>query len=248
MNPNPNAKTNIPLSPEEAYLASRLFGKSLFSAIQLSREHEMRNKMEGLDDMGGYGSDVLKIPIPINKLNKTSSDMDSPSPGLIGRALQFNRNPIRALVGGESGFQEGRHEYFHQMRSQIQKELAEAQRDYLSTLERIKTGSETPLVDSFCNGIASEATMGDMLPKVAGHTAETVDISDGSIRRLLGKALGVAKKPLEPAINLGATGLVGTAAGSSYLTYILKKKLREKEQGGYMDNELPTRIELEPWK
>jgi hypothetical protein len=248
MNHNPNAKTNIPLSPEESYLASRLFGKSLFSAIQLSREMEQRNRMEGLDDMGAHSNDVLRIPIPVGKLSKTSNDLGEPSPGIIGRALQFNRNPIRTIVGGESGFQEGRHEYYHQMRSQIQKELAEAQRDYLSTLERIKTGSETPLVDSFCNGIAAEATIGDMLPKVAGNTAETVDISDGSIRRLLGKALGVAKKPLEPAINLGATGLVGTAAGSSYLTYLLKKKLREKEQGGFMDNELPTRIELEPWK
>jgi len=239
-----NANTNIPLSPEEAYLASRLFGKSLFSAIQLSKEMEERARR---NEIGG-GSNVLRIPIPINKLQKTSNEHE-PAPGFIGRALRFNRNPIRALVGGETGFHEARREYFDSQRAQIQKELDDAQREYLETLQQIKQGEEnTPNVDSFCNGLASEATIPELISKTAGNTAEDVNISDNTIRRLLGNTLSFAKKPVEPLIDLGATGMAGTAAGSAYLTYILKKKLREKDPNSYYQTDIPTRVELEPYE
>ena len=239
-----NANTHIPLSPEESYLASKLFGKSLFSAIQLSKEMELAEKMRHPSD----GGETLRIPIPMDRMGKLSEE-NAPSPGIIGRALRFNRNPIRTFVGGEAGFHEGRREYFDSMKAQIQRDLDHAQREYLGTLQQIKQGEEeTPLVDMFCNGLAAEATMGDMLPKVAGNTAEDVNISDGSIKRLIGEGFGFARKPIQPVLDMGATGLLGTAAGSSYLTYILKKKLREKEQDNYTNTELPTRIELEPYR
>ncbi len=248
MNQNPYANTNVPLSPEEAYLASRLFGKSLFSAIQLSKERE-RAENQAM----GAGGDVLRIPIPRELVpgmgkesaEKTADDLNN-SPGIIGRALRFNRNPIRTLVGGDAGFSEGKREYFEMERQQIQRELEHAQREYLRTLQQIKHASETPMLDSFVNGLASELTLGEGLDKVSENTAETAEISDGALKRVLGDLLGQAKKPIQPALDLGATGLASTAAGTAYFTYMLKKKLREGG-GALPEPELPTRIELQPY-
>lgn len=242
---NPNANTPVPLSPEESYLASRLFGKSLFSAIQLAKEQERHDRARMST------SDILRIPMPAEVLKQGSEKVaDSalePSPGVIGRALRFNRNPIRALVGGDHGFNEGKREYFDMERAQIMKELEAAQKEYLGTLQRIKQGSETPLLDSFCSGIATESTLGDVAEKVAGDTAETVDISDGAIRRIINNILHRAKSPIQPALDLGATGLAATGAGTGYLTYNLKKKMRENG-GDYGSQDLPTRVELEPYR
>lgn len=228
---NKQANTPIPLSPDEAYLASRLFGGSLFSAIQLSRELERAKQMEKEKGM----EDVLRIPIPMSKL-KTAEDTE---PGIIGRALRLNRSPIRFIAGAEHGFNDARHAYLMAEKAEIAKQIAQAQRDYLQTLEQMKTAEETPCVDAFCSGIASEVLMGDM-DKVAEE-----EISDGSIRRLLGDILGMAKKPVQPVIDMGATGLLGTAAGSGYLTYLLKKHMRG-ESNLPQEESQPTRVELVP--
>jgi hypothetical protein len=81
-----------------------------------------------------------------------------------------------------------------------------------------------------------------------GKTADfqEPEIEDGAIRRLLGDTLGVVKKPFQPALDTAATGLVGTAAGGAYLTYLLRKKMREEPEN-YMSESLPTRVELEPY-
>lgn len=176
---------------------------------------------------------------------KTADELEGKPPGVIGRALRFNRNPIRTLVGGEAGFSEARREYYDMEKQQIHKALRQAQEEYLSTLQRIKQGEETPFVDAFCNGMATQLTIPELTKDAA--TAESVEIGDGSIKRLVKKTLGVAAKPVQPAIDLGATGLLGTAGGTGYLAYILKKKMREKDQDRFMEYELPTRVELEPY-
>jgi hypothetical protein len=227
------ANTNIPLSPEEAYLASRTLGGSLFSAIQLSKELERlkREQREQEDN-------TLVIPIPMEKLK-----MAEDSPGWIGRALRLNRSPITTIAGADQGFNDARTAYYELEKKQIQQELAEAQKDYLSVLSRIKTAESTPMVDSFCEGIASELSLGDIIKQ-----ADEPEISDGSLRRLLSDALGVAKKPIQPAIDLGATGLLGTAAGSGYLVYLLKKHMRGEDSNSYGPANEPTRVQLEPVK
>jgi hypothetical protein len=236
------ANTPTPLSPEEAYLASKLLGKSLFSAIQLTKEMDRMKEVEQ-----HKANEVLKIPLPIQKMSeeKQADDLEGKPPGIIGRALRFNRNPIRTLVGGEAGFSEARREYYEMEKQEIHKALRLAQENYLATLQKIKQGEETPMVDAFCNGMATEL----LIPELAktSATAENVEIGDGSIKRLIKKTLGVAAKPVQPAIDLGATGLLGTAGGTGYLAYILKKKMREKDQDSFMESELPTRVELEPY-
>lgn len=227
------SNTPIPLSPEEAYLASRLFGGSLFSAIQMSKEMERMKQMEKAQN----GDQVLTIPLPTSKLKMAAEEAE---PGLIGRALRFNRSPIRFMVGAEHGFDEASNAYQMAEKAEIQRQLQAAQQEYLKTLEQIKMGEATPCVDAFCAGIASEVTMADMHEK----TAED-EIADGSIQRLLGDILGVAKKPVQPVLDIGATGLLGTAAGSGYLTYLLKKHMRG-DSGKRQEAVEPTRVELVP--
>lgn len=242
------ANTDIPLSPEEAYLASQLFGKSLFSAIQLAKHQELRKRMQGPSVEGD--ADVLKIPIPANLMPgaKTAAynanDSAPVSPGVLAKALEFNNNPIRMLLGGQSGFRDAKKEYYIKEKANIQNELMKAQKEYIDLLQQIKTGSEkeTPCVDAFCNGIAHQA----LLPKEASE-ADDVQIEDGAVRRMLGDATSVLKKPFRPAIDTAAGGLLSTAGATAYLTYLLRKKMREEPES-YLHESLPTRVELQPYK
>lgn len=273
------ADTNIPLSPEESYLASQLIGKSLFSAIQLAKEQEIRKNM--LEQKGGPMGDgnILRIPIPQHLLpsqkqaSAQPSPNDSSDPGVFARALKLNTHPVKKLMGMQSGFRDAKKEFFMREKEQIEKELMLAQKEYISLLERIKMGEEsgeitktasTPCVDAFCNGIAYAALfekdaeeLPDLAPEIkslfdkvasAMKVAQPndVDIADGSVRRVLGDILHGVKKPFQPAIDTGAGALLTTAAGSAYLTYLLRKKMRE-EPDRYMQESLPTKVELQPY-
>jgi len=357
------AATPIPLSPDEQYEASQLFGKSLFSALQLVREQQRRKNMlmSGAEGQGGDDK-VLRIPIPehmmpssktaqdedapyttlqdpyepvknpgilahikrnlgkyigsyggaliggglgarkVMKNNpaagviealkgagrsgvrggvvgtiagsmmddavkdsyredlvnaqrqhdmmqnmygyKQGSETDEPAPGLLGRAFKAQQNPIRLLVGGQSGFRDAKQDYYMRQRHLINQELENAQREYVDLLGKIKKGSddseETPYTDAFCNGIAYATLFGKEAE------AEDVDISDGSMKRLMGGVLDQAKKPFQPVVDTAASGLLGTGTGSAYLTYLLRKSMRE-EPDRYMQEGLPTRVELQPY-
>lgn len=358
------ASTEIPLSPEEEQEASRLLGRSLFSALQLAREQEQMKRMGAMNSMM-EDERVLRIPIPANllpahqkaaaeqpedyainpdiskytggllgaaygggigsaasnkalglgnhikqigkggllggmlglgagalldekiqqklrnfnynrrlaahqpqesidpeilrrfieeqQMQQMQADMGNApekmgsydptdSPGIFARAFRTGNQPLQMLAGGREGFADAKKDFYLQEKERIQKELMQAQKEYINVLSRIKTGAEkeTPNVDAFCNGLAHAA----MFDK----TAEDDDpaIEEGSIKRLLSEALQVAKKPFQPAIDTAATGLLGTAAGSAYITYLLRKKMRE-EPDSYMQENLPTRVELQPY-
>lgn len=236
------ASTPIPLSPEERYAASQLIGSSLFSAIQLAKEQEARRNME-LKKMQGEDERVLRIPIPQDILpQKAASDQSS----IFGQAMnQINNHPIRMLVGGQEGFRNAQHEYYLKQKKQIEQELMDAQKEYIDTLSKIKMGEEasTPCVDAFCNGIAHTVMFG----KTASFKEDDdIPIEQGSLSRMLGDAASVATSPLRPAATAVAGGIMGTGAASAYLTYLLRKRMRE-EPDKYMQDHLPTRVELQPY-
>lgn len=169
--------------------------------------------------------------------------------GLIADALSgAKESPVRLLMGGNAGFRDARKEYYYNQRAKIQQEIAAAQKDYIDTLSKIKTGSaenydNTPLVDAFCNGMAHYVMFG----KTAA-LGEDVDISDGSVKRFLGDAVNqiYQHSPAKPATNFAASSLLNTAAGTAYLTYLMRKKMRE-EPDKYMDQHTPTKVELQPF-
>lgn len=354
--PEKAGSTNIPLSPEESYLASQLIGKSLFSAIQLAKEKERQQNILSQELIGADGGDILRIPIPkkllpnptgqkqashtpspeamsamqdiiaynnyvrkhgnpdaydekirrgldpllnrvsmsqgnlhrlgdagimsifpfgkahkqrkqydqdidwINsELKKSANDDYSDAlhtnhePGVLARALKLNTHPVKKIMGMQSGFRDAKKEFYFQEKAQIAQELMNAQKEYIELLERIKTGEEklgkassTPCVDAFCNGIAHSALFGEeAAAKTAG--AENVDISDGSINRLLKDTFSAVKKPFQPAVDTAASGLLATSAGTAYLTYLLRKRMREEPEK-YMQEKLPTRVELQPYE
>jgi hypothetical protein len=187
----------------------------------------------------GGAAGLIGAPLIIDSaLSKKAEDQV----GLIASALSKAKdNPIRMLLGGRSGFRDAKKEYYMQQKAQIQQELMDAQKEYIDTLSRIKTGSAeepTPCVDAFCNGIAHYAMF--------GKTAEDLDISDDSVKRLLGDIAKKISSPARPAAEAAASGLLNTAAGSAYLTYIMRKQMREEPEK-YMEQHLPTRVELQPY-
>lgn len=241
------AETNIPLSPEESYQASQLFGKSLFSAIQLAKEQELKKRMLNKAMSGGSDGDVLRVPIPEHLLPQqklANFEEGTPQrPGVLAKALKLNNHPARLLVGGQAGFRDAKKDYYMEEKNNISKQLMMAQREYIDLLQQIKTGEaydDTPCVDAFCNGIAHYT----MFEKCA---EDPVNIEDGTLRRLAGDVANVAKRPFQPAVDFAATGLLGSAAGTAYLTYLLRKKMREGDDG-YMDEGLPSRVEFQPYK
>jgi len=238
------ASTPIPLSPEELSSASNHFGRSLFSALQLAREQELQKRLSSAHDYADDDGEALKIPIPRDMMPslKEASEADDGTPGILARAITGNNKPIRMLIEGQQGFGDARKEYYMQQKSQIQQELARSQKEYIDLLSSIKSGesTDTPCVDAFCNGLAYAASFGKKAED------KEVDISDGSIKRLLSGAAGVIKKPFQPAIDTAASGLLGTGVGAGYLTYLLRKKMRD-EPDKYLQEQLPTRVELEPY-
>jgi hypothetical protein len=236
------ASTPIPLSPEERYEASQLMGRSLFSAIQLAKDQEARRNA-ALRNMQGEDERVLRIPIPHDLLPQKSASAHS---SIVGEAMnQLHSHPIRMLVGGQEGFRNAQQEYYLKQKQQITQELELAQKEYLDTLSKIKMGSdtETPCVDAFCNGIAHTVVFG----KTASFKEdEDVDIEHGALRRMLSDSMNSTTRPLRSAATSVAGGLMGTGAASAYLTYLLRKRMRE-EPDKYMDQHLPTRVELQPY-
>ena len=233
------ASTPIPLSPEELTEASKLFGGSLFSALQLAREQERRNSFNPerseFDD-----SEVLKIPVPASVLPSQKVAQEE-GHSLLGRALQTQSNPLKMLLHGQTGFRDARRSYYEEQKNRAKQDLADAQREYIDVLSKIKTGSdeETPCVDAFCNGIAHMTLFGK-------KASDDVDIETGSTSRMIGDLLGAVKKPFKPAIDTAAGGLLSTGTGAAYLTYMLRKKMRENPDK-FMEEKLPTRVELEPY-
>lgn len=247
---NKQALTELPLSPEEQYEASRQFGRSLFSALQLARAKEKKRQEEMYGDMALENENVLGIPIPEHLMphpqSKTAAYGDA-SPGFLSRALSNQSHPLRMVMGGQEGFADAKKDYYLKEKARIGQELEQAQRDYIDLLSRIKTGShnDTPHVDAFCNGIAYEA----LFEKEAAHN-DDVAIEEGSIRRLLGDTGSFVRKHtpfVDPAIDMATTGLLNTGTGAAYLTYLLRKKMREEPEA-YMRSELPTRVELQPFR
>lgn len=236
------ASTPIPLSPEERYHASQLVGRSLFSAIQLAKEQELaraleRQKLQGEDER------TLRIPIPKDLLPQKTAEENS---SIMGQAIsQLHNHPIRMLVGGQEGFRNAQQDYYANQKKQIEQELMEAQKEYIDTLSRIKTAgeTETPYVDAFCNGIAHTVQFGKF---AEDREKDDVDIESGSLNRLLSDAAKVTTNPFRPAATAVAGGLMGTGAASAYLTYLLRKRMRE-EPDKYMEQHLPTRVELQPY-
>lgn len=161
-------------------------------------------------------------------------------PGMLARAFKSQSNPISMLFGSQTGFRDAKKDYYLAQKKRIQNELLNAQKEYMDVLSKIKTGGslDTPCVDAFCNGIAYSS----MFQK----NAEDVNIEEGSVQRMLGDMLGGIKKPFQPAVDAATSGLVGTGAGSAWLTFLLRKKMREEPEK-YMEQNMPTRVELEPY-
>lgn len=240
-------KLGLAAAPYAAEAALGLGGLGLKGAGKLI-EHSpeiLGTLARGAGVIGGtaaLGGAAGLIGAPLILDSALSSKQAEDQVGLIASALSKAKdNPIRMLLGGRSGFRDAKKEYYMQQKAQIQQELMDAQKEYIDTLSRIKTGSAeeaTPCVDAFCNGIAHYAMF--------GKTAEEVDISDDSVKRLLGDIAKKISSPVRPAAEAAASGLLNTAAGSAYLTYIMRKQMREEPEK-YMEQHLPTRVELQPY-
>ena len=228
---NKEARTEIPLSPDEQYEASRHLGRSLFSALQLARAREARRQAEMSHYAGIEDDSVLRIPIPEHLMpHHKAASYGGENSTVLSRALQTHSHPLRMVIGGQEGFKDAKKDFYLQEKAKIHQELMDAQREYIDLLSKIKTGSdETPYVDAFCNGIAYEATF----EKEASHHNDDVGIEEGSVRRLLGDTASFARKHtpfVDPAIDMAASSLLNTASGSAYLTYLLRKKMREEPE------------------
>jgi hypothetical protein len=206
--------------------------------VNMGNDQEKKKEMIRQMYMSGELEKILNQGGPVEKIGE-----DGDTPGLLARAVKMQQNPMRMLVGGQSGFRDAKKDFYLAEKAKIQQELAHAQREYIDLLSRIKTGSdnsETPCVDAFCSGLTQEA----LFEKVSN--SHDVDISDDSAKRFMHEALGKIMSPLRPAADTAASGLLGTAGGTAMLTYLLRKEMRSQPDK-YMEDPLPTRVELQPY-
>lgn len=230
-------------------LAGLLAGKAYDNINEAGDLEEMERDPELKRDM--LADAAFRQKMQLHKLERQFPELAnkhaSEDMGVFADAFhQMHSNPVRMLVGGQQGFRDAKKEYYMQQKAQIQKELMNAQKEYIDVLSRIKTGEDqsslTPCVDAFCNGIAHMTLFG----KTASFRDEDIPIEQGSLSRLLGEATSAAVSPLKPVATSTAKGLLGTGAGAAYLTYLMRKKMREEPES-YLEEHLPTRVELQPY-
>lgn len=167
---NKSAATEIPLSPEEAYLTSKLLGKGLFGLTQmLHQKRKYSPPIENLPSIEEDEDDVLSIPIPAQHLKgKTAAEQDNTvlaqlkqkiaesdynsSDTMMSRLFKSHSNPLQAVLGTQQGFADARKAYYLAQKAQIAADIQQAQKEYIDLLSKIKTGqeNETPCVDAFC--------------------------------------------------------------------------------------------------
>jgi len=216
--------------------AGLLLGKALDDQRRETAMHEEGRSSKGKADM------LSDIQFKQEQMrDKLAGDED---PGMFASAFaRMHRHPVRMLTGGQQGFGDAKKEYYMMQKKQIQEELMHAQKEYIDTLSRIKTGeaSDTPCVDAFCNGLAHAALFG----KTASY--KDVNIEDGSLGQLMDDVKAVALRPVRGMGGDAAAGaLLNTGAGTAYLTYLMRKKMREEPEP-YAKEHLPTRVELQPY-
>jgi hypothetical protein len=229
-----------------------LLGGRAFDNINEAGDLEEMNKKPGLQEdllTDAKFRQRMQLHQLQAKYPELADKQASDDSGIFGEAFHaIHSSPVRMLVGGQQGFRDAKKDYYMQQKDQIQKELMRAQKEYIDVLSRIKTGaaeeeSMTPCVDAFCNGIAHMTLFG----KTASFKEEEdIPIEYGSISRLLGSAGDALASPIKPLGTATAKGLMGTGAGAAYLTYLMRKKMREEPES-YMEDHLPTRVELQPY-
>lgn len=186
--------------------------------------------LEALNNVSTGGS--------FGKLGSENSYSDN---GILSRLFKDQSSPLQSIMGAQQGFANARKDFYKKEKEKIDKQIRKAQQEYIDVLSKIKQGEEaTPCVDAFCNGIAHSI----LSEKTA---AEVPPIEEGSLKRVLGDAIGLFKKPVEPAIDTVAGGLLNTAASSAYLTYMLRKKMRQNPDK-FMEEKVPTKVELIPYE
>ena len=242
--PKSKAKLLLPLAG--------LLGGRAFDKINESGDLEEMNRNPGLQQdllTDARFRQQMQMHQLQDKYPELADKQGSDDSGIFSEAFHsIHNSPVRMLVGGQQGFRDAKKDYYMQQKDQIQKDLMRAQKEYIDVLSRIKTGEEqtnptTPCVDAFCNGIAHMTLFG----KTASFREEDdIPIEQGSIGRLLGSTASTIASPLKPAGTAVAKGLLGTGAGAAYLTYLMRKKMRE-EPDNYMEDHLPTRVELQPY-
>ena len=242
--PKSKAKLLLPLAG--------LLGGRVFDNINESGDLEEMNRQPGLrEDLltDAKFRQRMQLHQLQDKYPELADKQGADGSGIFSDAFhEIHNSPVRMLVGGQQGFRDAKKDYYMQQKAQIQKDLMQAQKEYIDVLSRIKTGEEqeptaTPCVDAFCNGIAHMTLFG----KTASfREQEDIPIEQGSISRLWGSTMDTMASPLKPAGTAVAKGLLGTGAGAAYLTYLMRKKMREEPEN-YMEDHLPTRVELQPY-
>jgi hypothetical protein len=198
-------------------------------------------ELAGLNHINPEISQIAALKdVPQSYIQKNSSENEYSNEGLMSRLFKDQTSPLQSVIGAQEGFKDARKDFFLKEKERINSALRQAQQEYIDTLSKIKTGEEqTPCIDSFCNGIAY-ALLSD-------KQAEDNSIESGTVARLLGDTAGLFKKPIEPALDTAAGGLLNTGASAAYLTYILRKKMRENPDK-FMEEKVPTKVELTPYE
>jgi hypothetical protein len=224
--------TKALLATPVALAGSLVGGNILDTAVEKNTKSEILNNPE-------FRNKVLK-DMEFMRSEKQANDQE----GFISNALtNLAQHPAKMFMGAQEGFKSARKQYYMRQKEMIARQLDQAQQEYLDTLKLIgsktaEASSATPLVDAFCNGIAHMSFFG----KTASYPE--VSIEDGALKRMLSDVVKF-KNPIAPVAQTAANAAVNTAAASAYLTYLVKKKMREEPEN-YMNEKLPTKVELQP--
>jgi hypothetical protein len=216
--------TKRPLSPEEKLMHSYIAGKGLYSAVQLKNYLTSSPPKEE--------EDKFIIKIPKERLQHA-------------KKADF-QGTLMPFVSAIKGFKEKEDEHIKFHKNHLQKQLDQAQDEYLKALMSEKKASiekeSTPHVDALCMGMLT----------VLEKKAENETISDGSLLRSLGnighsalhpvtKHLPTSDDVVNKGLNFVGKGVEKTLPVSVLAMYLLRKNQEKKE----LPSESPLNVQIQ---
>lgn len=195
--------TQRPLSPEEKMMHSYFVGKGLYSGIQL------KNLLSESGPKADEEDEKFVIKLPKERLQhlKKSSVQDFLLP----------------VIESARGFNDKKREHMTLRKQNLQKQLEDAQAQYLKALSQTKKAdlekTSTPNVDAMCLGILSEIE----------KKAERDTISDGALLRSLSNVASPITKHFPSVSKTWENTVDKPLLASTLAMLLLKKQIGKKD-------------------
>lgn len=240
-------------SPAELFGGTALMGGGMFSAAALLQEL--------LREPDPTDPDILQLDVPEEQAQLKQAQeappaaAPAPEPGATDPAsLSYDVLKLLALVGGPPlGFMGAKSVFDSVKRSEGEASLEASRNRYMRSLEQLKQGEATPLLDEFCAGLAEnfekDAGVGAAIKRTGSGVWEA--LTRGSKYQQAAQQAGMESilKNKSDAMPFGreiAIAAAATTLASALIAGGVMVKADKKKDKAQAETQFPHRVEFAP--